>query len=185
MLIQRDEVLYRIYDRLVNELSICSRSDAELLFWVQTCRLVLQSRMDAKNDVLGILMNLVMGDKSSCNEVYYFCRDKQSDYQKFEQEFRITDCLEDLGRCWKKSLSAAERPSDLLLRDWIEGYLKMMPAVDRIIAEKELEFGSCGGVRLTEQDVALRRREYRKSRAQMTRLMKKLNAVGEFLSLCE
>lgn len=186
MTIKRDEKLYRIYGELAGTLP-CSRDDAELLFWVQTYRLLDQSRMvdAAKSDAMGILMHRINGF-NNCGTLLRFCREQQDEYRRFEEEFRISTSLNDLGERWKRNLSAIEHMRDFPLRIWLESYAEVcMPAIDRIIAEAELEFGISNAGRLTEADVALRRKQYRAYRAQLKQLMEKLDAVEEFLTLRE
>ena len=186
MTVERDEKLYRIYEELADTLP-CSRADAELLFWVQTYRLLDQSRMvdAAKSDVLGILMHRIKGF-NDCSSLLRFCRAQQDDYRRFDEAFRITPSLNGLGERWKRNLSAIEHMRDFPLRIWLEGYTgACMPAIDRIITEAELEFGVSSSGRLTDEDVAQRRKQYRAYRAQMKQLMEKLDAIEEFLTLRE
>lgn len=178
-----DKKLNPIYTSITNILrrTIHDPYAAENLFWIQTYQLIAQSKIDCKNDVMGFVMLRIKGSNNSCSDIGHMVEEKTKEYLQFDQDYHISDVLDDLGDQWKRMICRTSITPMFSFRVWLKLYVgECMPAINKMISEWEAEGTTIDQTRLTEDDLKERQKAYRAARARLKKLLKKLDAVKEY-----
>lgn len=184
--VSRDEKLYHTFQQLTKNATqaMHNRHDAETLFWVQTYHLLAQSKIAEKSDAIGIIMSRITGSNLGCGEVYHMIAHQTEAYLQFEQEYHLSDVLDELGDHWKRLLSDSSIVYTLSLREWLKGYVdECMPSINNMVSELEEEFGELEWNQLTEEDIKGRQRAYRAYRTRLKKLIAKCDVAKEFFDM--
>lgn len=182
MTIQKDEKLYQCYMEITESLrrTVHSREDAEMLFWVETYRMIAQSKLAEKCDILGIIMTHVTGSNARCSEIYHFNENQPEAYRQFTNRYRLSDALNELGTFWKQLFCRRHVVYLLSLRTWLEGYTKeCMPSIYKMIHDLEREFDGDLWGQATKQYQRYRQAAYKAQRTQLRNLIAKIDVSRE------
>ncbi len=182
MTIQKDEKLYQCYMEITESLgrTIHSWEDAEMLFWVETYRMITQSKLAEKCDILGIIMTCVTGSNTRCSEIYHFNENQPEAYRQFINHYRLSDALTELGAFWKQLFCRPHVVYLLSLRAWLEGYTKeCMPSIYKLIHDLEGEADGELWGHATKQKQRYTQVTYKAQRVQLRNLIAKIDVDRE------
>jgi len=184
MITLNENKLFEYYHNMLHSMERSTRSTdaAELLFWFTTCDLVNQSKIEAKNDCLGIIMKHFMGVNIGSNFIVNSAENKTEEYVEFNKEYSLSDSLIELGDHWKGIFWNKRFGQILILRGWLKMYItRCMPVINHIITECEREW--LQDCEITETYIKERQKAYKTYKRKLNSLLTKLEIVKEVHNL--